>query len=88
MSLKDLSLIDRVSELREIRITSLKIEGRMKNAAYVQAVTSAYRAALENRQYSESNLAAVFSRSGFTKGILTGSAELDVRNPYRRRQNS
>jgi collagenase-like PrtC family protease len=60
----------------------------MKNAAYVQAVTSAYRAALENRQYSESNLAAVFSRSGFTKGILTGSAELDVRNPYRRRQNS
>ncbi|MFA0816169.1 MAG: U32 family peptidase [Anaerofustis sp.] len=72
LSLKDLSLIDRVSALREIGITSLKIEGRMKNAAYVQAVTSAYRAALENRQYSESNLAAVFSRSGFTKGYFDG----------------
>ena len=40
---KDLQLIDYVKQLKDIGITSLKIEGRMKNADYVYKTVKAYR---------------------------------------------
>ena len=42
MSLKDLCLVDEISKLKELNVTSLKIEGRMKNSEYVSIVTSMY----------------------------------------------
>lgn len=47
LSPQDLCTIDLVPELVEAGVASLKIEGRMKSADYVFAVTSAYRAVLD-----------------------------------------
>ncbi len=44
----DLQLIDYVPELMEAGVESLKIEGRMKSAEYVGAVTAAYRYMIDN----------------------------------------
>lgn len=39
----DLQLIDKIPDLMELGVESFKIEGRMKSAEYVGAVTAAYR---------------------------------------------
>ncbi len=44
---KDLALINRIKELNEIGIDSLKIEGRMKSLYYVANVTRIYRKAID-----------------------------------------
>ncbi|MDH4321141.1 MAG: U32 family peptidase, partial [Desulfobulbaceae bacterium] len=46
-SMNDLCGIDLIPQLREAGVTSLKIEGRMRSARYVEAVTAAYRMALD-----------------------------------------
>ncbi len=70
LSLKDLSLIDKVKELQQIGIDSLKIEGRMKRPEYVAAAVTAVKTALNGEKADDINekLRAVFSRSGFTDG--------------------
>ena len=45
---RDLSMIEHLSDLAEAGVSSLKIEGRMKSALYVAAVTNAYRMALDS----------------------------------------
>jgi putative protease len=72
LSLKDLSLIEHVNELREIGVTSLKIEGRMKRPEYIAAAVTAVRAALDGETPDLDTLKSVFSRSGFTDGYFTG----------------
>lgn len=47
LSPRDLNLIDHLNDLAEAGITSFKIEGRYKDAAYVKNVTAAYRLALD-----------------------------------------
>lgn len=44
----DLSLIDKVPDLMQAGIESFKIEGRMKSAEYVGAVTAAYRYVMDH----------------------------------------
>lgn len=44
---KDLCLIDKVGELLNMGISSLKIEGRMKSVMYVAVVTAVYRKAID-----------------------------------------
>lgn len=46
----DLQLIDHIPELCEAGIDSFKIEGRMKSAEYVGAVTAAYRYVIDHWQ--------------------------------------
>ena len=46
----DLQLIDYVPSLMEIGVESFKIEGRMKSAEYVGAVTAAYRYVMDHWQ--------------------------------------
>jgi len=46
-SLKDLQLIEKIPQLIELGLTSLKIEGRMKSAEYVYKTARAYRLALD-----------------------------------------
>ena len=72
MSLKDLSLIEYIDELKEMGVASLKIEGRMKRPEYVAAAVTACKNSLNNTPDEEINrsLHAVFSRSGFTKGYF------------------
>lgn len=74
LSLKDLSLISKISELEKAGIQSIKIEGRMKRPEYVAAAVTACKSAI-NGNYSiteEQTLQRVFSRSGFTDAYLTG----------------
>ncbi len=44
---RDLNLIDRIPELIDAGLDSVKIEGRMKSLYYTAAVTRAYRAAID-----------------------------------------
>ncbi|MCH5194926.1 MAG: U32 family peptidase [Oscillospiraceae bacterium] len=73
LSLKDLCGILHMKALAEAGVTSLKIEGRMKRAEYVAAAVTACRAALDGKEPDLDTLQAVFSRSGFTDGYITGS---------------
>jgi putative protease len=72
LSLKDLSLINRVNELVECGVTSLKIEGRMKRPEYVAAAVMSLKAAIKGETPDLELLKSVFSRSGFTDGYFTG----------------
>lgn len=86
LSLKDLCGIPYVSKLTEIGVASLKIEGRMKRAEYVAAAVTACRAALDGREPDLETLQAVFSRSGFTDGYLTGETGAAMFG-YRRKED-
>lgn len=54
MSTKDLSLIKYVSDMIDIGITSLKVEGRMRSNYYIATVISTYREAID--AYYNNNL--------------------------------
>ncbi len=80
LSPQDLAGYDLVGELVEAGVSSLKIEGRLKSAAYVAATTQTYRAALDAALDGQSftispqqrdDLTQSFSR-GFAPGFLAG----------------
>ena len=48
LSLKDLNQSDRLEQLLDAGVSSLKIEGRLKDEAYVKNVTAAYRRKLDD----------------------------------------
>ena len=75
LSLKDLSLVEHVSRLREMGVNSFKIEGRLKRPEYVATAVTALRMALEGIQPDMETLQAVFSRNGFTDGYFTGKKQ-------------
>jgi len=81
LSLKDLSLCKYVPDLIDLGISSLKIEGRMKPADYVGAVTRVWRNLLDEGRAAtdeeEQYLADIFSRSGFTTGYF--NSQIDKR---------
>ncbi len=70
LSLKDLSYIDDLRILEDLNVTSLKIEGRMKNKEYVFESVSNYRKALDGQEYNKEKLKNLFSRGGFTNSYL------------------
>ena len=69
LSTKDLNTIDYIDDLKAL--DSLKIEGRMKEPAYVANVTARYRAALDGQASGRDKdaLKKTFNRT-FTKGYL------------------
>ncbi|MEE1012719.1 MAG: DUF3656 domain-containing protein [Clostridia bacterium] len=77
LSLKDMSLIRHLEELRDMGIASLKIEGRMKGPDYVAAVVETYRRCLDEtrppKKEEEIRLNRVFYRGGLTDGYFTGN---------------
>ena len=75
LSLRDLCSISLLGELKRIGVHSLKIEGRMKRPEYVAAATAAYAQKLRGQSPDLRTLEAVFSRSGFTDGYLTGKRD-------------
>ena len=78
LSLKDMSLLSHIRELADAGVCSFKIEGRMKRPEYVAAATTACRQALAGEAYDAETLRAVFARSGFTDGYLTGRRGADM----------
>lgn len=93
LSPKDLCTIDRIAEMAEAGVRSLKIEGRMKSPEYVHEVVAVYREALDALASSPSmppadahdRLEAVFSR-GFTEAYLAGDRDNSIMS-YQRPNN-
>ena len=79
LSMKDLNTIDYVKEYKDI--DSLKIEGRMKEPAYVANIVSAYRKALDGtiQQEDKNNLTKTFNRT-FTKGYIFHEDKKNITN--------
>lgn len=77
LSPKDMALIAHLEALRKMGVASLKIEGRLKSAEYVSAVTGVYRKYLDTpAEVAAEDMAELknaFSRSGFTDGYFTGT---------------
>ena len=75
LSLKDNCLVTYLSQLEEMGVKSLKLEGRMKRPEYVAAVTEVYRRAIDQgnvtRDMAE-KLMTAFNRQGFTDGYYKG----------------
>ena len=75
LSLKDNCLVNYLQELDSFGVASIKLEGRMKRAEYVAAVTRVYRQAMEQGAVSRpmmNTLMTAFNRQGFTDGYYTG----------------
>lgn len=76
LSPRDMALVKHLQELRDIGVSSLKIEGRLKRAEYVSAVVGVYRKYLDSMQPVTKDdmreLHDAFSRTGFTDGYFTG----------------
>lgn len=97
LSLKDLCLARHLNKIKDIGVSSLKIEGRMKGAAYVAAVVSTYRKYLDSGgELSHRDfelLEKVFNRGGLTDGYFTGKtgekmfAFKKPDNPYLKQDN-
>ncbi len=93
MSLKDLSTLQLLDEMRNAGIASLKIEGRMKGPAYVAVVVGIYRKYIDEpssvNQQDLELLDIIFNRGGLTDGYLRGRLGKDMfafdkpENPYR-----
>lgn len=91
LSMKDLCTVDKVGQLIDMGVSSLKIEGRMKSPSYVYLVTKLYREAIE-AWYSErkvyvnekilKDLKKVFNRE-YTEGFLFNAKNSSVVNMKR-----
>ena len=82
LSLKDASLADHLAELRDMGVSILKLEGRMKRPEYVAVVTRIYAGLLrEDRKPAAGErrqLELAFSREGFTDGYWRGQPGPDM----------
>lgn len=82
LSPKDLCMLNRLSELDSIGVTSLKIEGRLKRSEYAASVCGIYRKYLDSwKKVSDSDMNELynaFSRSGFTDKYFDGKCGKDM----------
>lgn len=87
LSCTDLWAGEKVLELRDMGISSFKIEGRMKSPAYAAAVSRYYRAILDGRKGEEltgleEELRIAFSRDGGTGHLNSTRGEKMVDTVY------
>ncbi|MEG0910193.1 MAG: U32 family peptidase [Ruthenibacterium sp.] len=75
LSLKDLSVIDKLPALAAAGVSSVKIEGRLRTPEYAAAAVNACVHALAGTEYDAQLLQDVFSRSGFTNSYLMGKID-------------
>lgn len=74
LSLKDMKQIDRLDDIIEAGATSLKIEGRLKDATYVKNVVAAYSQQIN--LFIEKNRNK-YRRSSFGKSVTTFTPQLE-----------
>jgi len=74
LSLSDLCVGERISDLISAGVKSFKIEGRMRRAEYVAAAVNYYSALLSGKSGEEelSALKRTFNRGNYTKGLAFG----------------
>lgn len=87
LSPRDLCGLEFIPDLINIGVTSLKIEGRLKNPEYVATVTRIYRKyidlAISGEKYiidekDKKDLAQSFNRGGFSTGHLNNTPNRDL----------
>lgn len=71
LSLRDLNTLERLDDIRDLGITSLKIEGRMKKPAYVYGAVKAIRDTLNGE--STTKAFTDLSSRAFSEGFTFGS---------------
>jgi len=91
-SMNDLAAIRLLPDLQEAGVTSLKIEGRLRSAQYVDCVVRAYRLVLDTMAADKENLAAAMAAAEeilqqamgrrTTTGFLTGPRPSAAVSPY------
>ncbi len=97
MSLKDLCSLNHINKFKEIGVSSLKIEGRMKGKEYVSAVVGIYRKYIDSGEAPTrediERLNRIFFRGGLTDGYLTQKTGREMfsfdkpDNPYKKQDN-
>ena len=74
LSLKDMSLNNHITEIIDLGVDTLKIEGRMKSGDYVGGTVSIWRKLIDEKRNStreeKEALETLFSRQGFTDGYF------------------
>jgi len=76
-SMKDLSIVKRLNELKKVPLAALKIEGRLKNPGWVFEMVKAYKQALNGEDVSEiEGRLKRFSGRELTDGYLFTNQEL------------
>ena len=90
LSPRDICLRNRLDEMEQMGVASLKIEGRLKRPEYVSCVTSSYRSGLD-RLHSDKDwkagaeemraLRQIFQRGGFMEGHFAGEEDAAVIEP-------
>jgi len=87
LSPRDLCSLELLPELINTGITSLKIEGRMKNPEYVATVTRIYRKYIDKiyneetyiiEEQDKKDLLQVFNRGGFSTGHLSNEPNKEL----------
>lgn len=81
LSAKDLDLSDKINELRDAGVCSLKIEGRMRRPEYVGEAVRHYKALVGGKQDSGENLKKLFNRGNSCTAYLNNQTE-NVIYPY------
>lgn len=71
LSAKDINMLDRLKDLEQAGVSSLKIEGRARRPYYVAVATKTYRNALDNVDCGN-DLKLAFNR-GYTEGYFNGN---------------
>ncbi len=84
LSPKELAVFSNFAEIKNSKVISLKIEGRMKSPEYVGYVTKIYRKLLDDPNYTLSeeeifNLKSLYNRD-FTKGYLFHEQDTNLIN--------
>ncbi|MBQ7652800.1 MAG: DUF3656 domain-containing protein [Clostridia bacterium] len=73
LSAKDISMDAKIKDLERAKVSSLKIEGRLKSPEYVYVSTRHYRARIDNEKIDdEKELLTSYNRGGFAPAYLDG----------------
>ena len=78
LSAKDFNMLNRLSDLEDAGVTSLKIEGRARRPYYVGTATRIYRKAVDNLEITNNDsteLNLAFNR-GYTEGYFNGNSNI------------
>ena len=75
LSAKDFNMIDRLTDLKNAGVTSLKIEGRARRPYYVGVATRQYRNAVDGKPFDQQELQLAFNR-GYTQGYFNGNDKI------------
>ena len=81
LSAKDFNMINRLSDLQDVGVDVIKIEGRARRPYYVGEVTKQYYNALNKNSVNYENLKLAFNRN-FTAGYFDGNSNIisDIQN--------